>query len=80
MIEKKTKPYGSWKSPITSSLIVESAIKLGEIVIDNEIIYWNETRPTEKGRSVIVKWDNNQAKDVLLKKYNTPTKIHKYLK
>src|SRR3990167_7843129 len=78
MIEKKTKPYGSWKSPITSSLIVESAIKLGEIVIDNEIIYWNETRPTEKGRSVIVKWDNNQAKDVLLKEYNARTRVHEY--
>ena len=46
--------YGSWKSPITSDLIVSETIGLSSIVIDNSHIYWLESRPQEKGRTVIV--------------------------
>ena len=47
-------PYGSWKSPITSDLIVSQTINLGEIVLEGEQTYWLERRPAEKGRSVVV--------------------------
>ena len=54
-----TTPYGSWKSSITSDLIVAESIGLGSVVLDgpqnSEDIYWLEMRPAEKGRSVIVK-------------------------
>ena len=48
-------PYGSWKSPISSDLIVSGTVGLGQIVIDGEDIYWIEGRPSEAGRSVIVR-------------------------
>jgi dipeptidyl aminopeptidase/acylaminoacyl peptidase len=48
-------PYGSWKSPITSDLIVAGAIELGQIALDGEDIYWSEGRPAEKGRYVVVR-------------------------
>ena len=71
-------PYGSWKSPITSSMIVESAIKLGNIVLDGETLYWNEIRPAEKGRSVVVRWDQKKGVDVNPEPYNVRTRVHEY--
>ena len=55
MPERKTAPYGSWSSPITSDLIVASTIGLGGILLDGTDVYWLEARPQENGRSVIVR-------------------------
>src|SRR4030095_10182366 len=55
MTEVKVARYGSWKSPITSDLIVTGSIGLGQIAMDGEDVYWVETRPQEKGRYVVVK-------------------------
>lgn len=71
------KPHGSWESPITSSMIVESSIRLGDIVLDGGTLYWNELRPEEKGRSVVVKWDG-QAVDFLETPYNARSRVHEY--
>jgi hypothetical protein len=55
MTEKTVAAYGSWKSPITSDLIVAGTIGLGEIAVDGDDIYWIESRPSEGGRSIIVR-------------------------
>ena len=51
----KIAPYGSWKSPITSDLIVEGSVGLSQPSFDGDDIYWMEMRPKEAGRNVIVK-------------------------
>ena len=51
-----TTPYGSWRSPITSDLIVSSSIGLGAIRLDGPDIYWSELRPTEGGRQLVVRY------------------------
>jgi hypothetical protein len=53
---RKLAPYGAWKSPITSELIVAGSIGLMGLGIDGEAIYWLESRPSESGRSALVKW------------------------
>ena len=57
-----TAPYGSWKSPITTDLVVAGVIGLGQIALDDEDIYWMEMRPSEEGRMVVVK--RNSAGEV----------------
>ena len=52
---RKSAPYGSWSSPITSELIVAASIGLGEIQLDGDDVYWLESRPQEGGRSVLVR-------------------------
>jgi hypothetical protein len=52
---KQVAPYGSWRSPITSDLIVSETIGLGSITVDRNDILWLETRPREAGRNVIVR-------------------------
>ncbi len=45
MAEQKVAPYGAWKSPITSSLIVSEFVGLGQLALDGEDVYWSEFAP-----------------------------------
>ena len=79
MTEKIVAPYGSWKSPITSDLIVAGTIGLGEIALDGEDVYWIESRPSEGGRSVIVRRTPNGAiADVTPPGFNARSTVHEY--
>lgn len=79
MVTPNIAPYGSWKSPITSDLIVAGSIRLGEIRLDGEDIYWSEGRPTEAGRSVVVQYTSTGAIDVTPSApYNVRTRVHEY--
>jgi len=79
MTKPQVAPYGSWKSPITSDLIVAESVGLGQIVLDGEDVYWNETRPTEDGRSVIVRrFPDGRTADVTPSPYNARTRVHEY--
>ncbi|MBU7012072.1 MAG: S9 family peptidase [Theionarchaea archaeon] len=75
----KVAPYGSWKSPITSDLIVSETIELGQIALDGNHIYWLEMRPAEGGRYVVVKQGPEGIPvDVTLPPFNVRTRVHEY--
>ncbi|NIR47426.1 S9 family peptidase, partial [candidate division KSB1 bacterium] len=79
MTPPKTAPYGSWKSPITSDMIVAGAVKLQEIALDGKDIYWLERRPQEAGRNVIVKYTaKGDMIDVTPQPFNVRTRVHEY--
>ncbi|HEY9882248.1 MAG TPA: S9 family peptidase, partial [Thermosynechococcaceae cyanobacterium] len=71
--------YGSWKSPISSDLIVAGTIGLGSVRLDGETVYWTELRPTEAGRNVLVqRTSNGQIADVTPAPLNVRTRVHEY--
>lgn len=71
--------FGSWKSPITSDLIVSGTIGLGCAIFDGEDIYWLEGRPTEGGRNVLVKrTPQGDITDITPKPFNIRTRVHEY--
>ncbi|UJR33801.1 hypothetical protein I4U23_021226 [Adineta vaga] len=73
----KTMSYGTWLSPINSSLIVENAVTPSEIRLDeNGNAYWLELRPSENGRYVIR--SNNQQADLIPATFNARTRVHEY--
>ena len=75
----QTAPYGSWKSPITSELIVAETIGLGGTQIDGDDIYWVEARPREKGRQVVVRRAADGAtRDVTPAPFYARTRVHEY--
>ncbi|MBW4522501.1 MAG: S9 family peptidase [Scytolyngbya sp. HA4215-MV1] len=77
--ELQVAPYGSWKSPITSELIVAGSVGLGTVVLDGEDIYWSESRPNEGGRNVIVqRTPDGQIRDVTPAPFNVRTRAHEY--
>ncbi|MDQ3686397.1 MAG: S9 family peptidase, partial [Acidobacteriota bacterium] len=79
MNPKQTAPYGSWKSPITSDLIVSGTIVLGQIALDGDDVYWTELRPSEGGRNVIVRRTPDGATtDVTPPPFNARTRVHEY--
>jgi len=70
-----TAPYGSWKSPITSTLIVERSIGLSDVRLDGDAIYWLEQRPREN-RYVVVCGANRR--DVVDGPFSVRTRVHEY--
>src|SRR5882724_2144388 len=79
MADIKTAPYGSWKSPITSDLIVKGSIGLGAPRIENDDIFWIEMRPSEGGRSVVVRrTPDGRTTDLTPQPFNARTRVHEY--
>ena len=74
-----TAPYGSWKSPITTDLIVQDSVSLGSIQLDGGDLYWMEMRPQEGARNVIVRrTPDGDVSDVTPEPYNVRTRVHEY--
>ncbi len=74
-----TAPYGSWKSPITSDLIVSAVVGLGQIALDGDEVYWVEQRPTEGGRNVVVQRSpDGRIRDRTPAPFNARTRVHEY--
>jgi dipeptidyl aminopeptidase/acylaminoacyl peptidase len=79
MAQVQTAPYGSWKSPITSDLIVKESIGLGQVKMDGDDVYWIEMRPSEGGRQVIVRRaGDGSTVDVNPPGFNARTRVHEY--
>ena len=74
-----TLPYGSWPSPITAASLVERTVSLSDLRADGGALYWNEGRPAEAGRQVIVRWKPGaEPVDVLPAPYSARTTVHEY--
>jgi dipeptidyl aminopeptidase/acylaminoacyl peptidase len=81
MSEPKIAPYGSWKSPITSDLIVAETIGLGGTAIEGDDVYWMELRPKEGGRLVVVRrrrTPESKTTDLTPMPFNARTRVHEY--
>src|SRR4249919_697351 len=79
--QAKNAPYGSWKSPITSDLIVAQSISLSEVRLDGGNVYWLEGRPQEQGRGSIVRTGFDPADepvDITPTPWNVRTRVHEY--
>src|SRR4051812_4334862 len=73
-------PYGSWKSPITSELIVAQSVSLTDVRLDGGNIFWLEGRPQEQGRNVIVRAGaaGGTPRDLTPAPFNVRTRVHEY--
>ncbi len=72
-------PYGSWKSPITAELLASTYVGLDELRIDGNDVYWNELRPTDKGRNVIVqRKPDGTLTDITPPGFSARTRVHEY--
>ncbi|HLI72034.1 MAG TPA: S9 family peptidase [Ktedonobacteraceae bacterium] len=72
-------PYGSWKSPITTDLMLSDVTNLGLIMLDGDDTYWIEGRPTESGRNVIVRrTSSGEITEITPPPFNARTRVHEY--
>ena len=79
MTEVRVAPYGSWKSPITSDLIVSATVGLGQTAVEGGDTYWIEMRPSEGGRNCLVRRTREgRTEDLTPRDFNARTRVHEY--
>jgi dipeptidyl aminopeptidase/acylaminoacyl peptidase len=72
-------PYGHWNSPISSEWITLGQKSYGNIVLDGATIYWDEQRPSENGRTVVVRCTSSgEKKDMTPENMSVRTRVHEY--
>jgi dipeptidyl aminopeptidase/acylaminoacyl peptidase len=76
---KKVLPYGNWPSSITSEQLTLSSPKLSEPQVSSGSCFWLQSKPEEKGRTVIVRHTPSSGNQVITPKgINVRTRIHEY--
>ena len=78
MTQQTVAPYGSWKSPITSSFVSVAKGRINEPQFSQGVV-WLEQRPAENGRYALVRRrPDGSVEDVLPMPYNVRTRVHEY--
>ncbi len=78
-MQENTNGCGFWESPLTSSIIASKSLSFTDLFIDNNIIYWGESRPNENGRTTIVSYHpDGQCKDETSSEFAVGTMVHGY--
>lgn len=76
-------PYGSWRSPIDTELLTSGSVGLSSPSVDEREdgrqLYWLESRPSEKGRTVLVRRvDGGEPVDLTPAPFNVRSSVHEY--
>ena len=78
------RPYGSWRSPITTEFLVAQTTSLGDVALvcapgsEPEIV-WTEGRPSDGGRNAVVgRRGSEPARDLLAAPFNARSRVHEY--
>ena len=73
-------PFGSWESPITAETVTRAGLRFGDVLrLDGADLYWIESRPSESGRSVIVRHSTaGFIDDIGPESFNARTRVHEY--
>src|SRR5262245_41948672 len=72
-------PYGTWRSPITASMLASQSIGISSVRVDGPDLYWLEARPREGGRTVLVRQDAGvDISDLVGPEFNVRTRVHEY--
>jgi dipeptidyl aminopeptidase/acylaminoacyl peptidase len=74
-----TVPYGAWPSSIHVDDLIVDAVRLSEPWVDGDDVYWIEGRPSEAGRSVLVRHGLDGATaDLTMPPVDVRTRVHEY--
>ena len=75
----KNSPYGSWKSPITGSLLASGSGTLWDLTVDDARLYWLELQPEEGGRYGLFTGEKRESpREAVPKEFNVRTRVHEY--
>jgi dipeptidyl aminopeptidase/acylaminoacyl peptidase len=73
------KPYGLWPSPIDAKQVARQTLAYDAAHASGEAVYWLETRPSEGGRAVVVRWtDGGGAVDAVPAVFDVGSRVHEY--
>ena len=58
-----TAGYGGWASPLAAGDVARAKVSLSELCSDGTAVYWLESRPSEGGRTVVVRAEAQGSAD-----------------
>jgi len=72
-------PYGTWVSPLTSDALTGRSIGFSALRADENALYWLESRPSEAGRSTLMRWTAAVGLAELTQApFDVGTRVHEY--
>jgi hypothetical protein len=72
-------PYGSWPSSLSAARVTAGGLRLDQIQLDGDDVYWLEGRASEGGRNVIVRRSSSgEIIDVTPPGFNVRSRVHEY--
>src|SRR5215207_6569516 len=72
-------PYGLWPSPIDGEQVARQATAYDAVHTSGEAVYWLETRPSQDGRAVVVRWTADAgAADAVPARFDVGSRVHEY--
>ncbi len=72
-------PFGSWPSPLGARDVAAASLSLAYATAHGGRLYWTESRPQERGRSVLVTETSDGAiEDVTGSNANVRSRVHEY--
>jgi poly(3-hydroxybutyrate) depolymerase len=72
-------PFGLWPSPIDAEQVARQATAYDAVHTSGEAVYWLETRPSQDGRAVVVRWtDDTGAADAVPANFDVGSRVHEY--
>ena len=78
-MEKDSFAFGHWPSPITAESVAGSALRFGRVQVVDCAVYWSEGRPSEKGRTPIMRWTaEDGVAELLPLPYSARSRVHEY--
>ncbi len=75
---KKIAAYGQWPSKVTSQMLAAKSNRLGQMQTIGEALFWLESRAQDKGRGVIVQYQQGKTIDITPDEYSVRTRVHEY--
>ncbi|WP_031162953.1 S9 family peptidase [Streptosporangium roseum] len=77
--EQVVLPYATWPSPISSTGVARSGLRLGFPTVLGEEVWWAEDRPAEGGRTTIAHRDaGGTHRELLSAPWSARTRVHEY--
>ena len=71
--------YGSWRSPLSAPIVARGGVWVDAVSLRGDAVWWLEGRPTEDGRTVLVRRrDGQEPEDVTPPAFNVRTRVHEY--
>lgn len=72
-------PHGQWPSPISAARVAQGAQALSSPMLSNGNCYWLEGRPTEGGRTTLMRrTTNGQIRELTPQPFSVRTRVHEY--
>src|SRR5712671_5259220 len=72
-----TVPFGAWPSPVSAADVARRCLRLAFPAARDGQVWWQETRPDESGRTVIVhRAADGRRRDLLPPPWDARTRVH----